>query len=226
MKALLILMLSASSIIGYSQLSEMQVNANDLMSGSNMVRSFDNRNKDVRGFPTLLKSYYPGQVLLSTGVSVNQDSINLDVYHNDLLVKKGKDVIMVVTKAMVNGFTMKHPDQEMNFTKLRDPMGNDLFFEVLVKGKLSLYKRTSKTISGPGVDDGYGTGRQYSIYVQSTKIFIQKEKEEMVELKNKKVILSQFPDKEELINTFMKENKLGVKDDDELKKVVEYINTL
>ena len=226
MKLFSILLLSFFSLNGYSQISEMQVNANDLMSNSNMVRSFDNRHKDVRGFPTISKSFYPGQVFLESGATVKEDSINFDVFHNDVLVKKGKGIIMVVTKAMVTGFSMKLPDSEKKFTKIRDPQGNDLFFEVLAAGKLSLYKRTTKTISGPGVDDGYSTGRQYSLYVQSAKIFIQKENEGLVELKNKKVLLSQFPEKEEAINNFMKENKLGVKDDAELAKVVEYINTL
>jgi hypothetical protein len=226
MKVLLVLLIASGSLTVYSQVDQMQVQANDLMSSSNMVRSFDNRYKEIKGYPTLLKAYCPGEVLLTSGVRVKQDSINLDVYHSDLLVKKGKDT-MIIIKGMVVAFTMKSPTSEMNFEKIRDPLGNDLFFEVLVKGKLNLYKRTTKTISEPtGVDDGYSTSRKHSIFVQSIKIFIQKENAEMIELKNKKVLLSQYPDREESITKFMKENGLGVKDEAELAKVVEYINTL
>ena len=106
------------------------------------------------------------------------------------------------------------------------PECDDIFFEVLVKGKASLYKRTTKTISAPGVDDGYSTGRRYSIFLQTTKIFIQKETEELVELKSKKDLIAQFPDKEESISKFIKDSKLSVKDEADLAKVVEYINTL
>lgn len=226
MKLVPVLLLTLCALNVYSQVSEMQVSANDLMSGSNMVRTFDNRNKDVKGFPTISKSFYPGHVSMESGATVKQDSINFDVFHNDVLVKKGKDLVMVVNKAMVAGFFMKFSDSERKFAKIRDPQGNDLFFEVLVEGKVSLYKRTIKTISGPGVDDGYSTSRQYSMYMQSTKIFIKKENEGLVELKSKKVLMSLFPDKEEAITSFMKENKLGVKDDAELVKVIEYINTL
>lgn len=226
MKTPLVLLLLACSFNVYPQIDQMPVQSNDLMSSSNMVRSFDNRYKEIKGYPTLLKEYCPGQVLLTSGVTVKQDSINLDVHHSDLLVKNKKNT-MVIIKGMVAGFSMNSPIGEMNFKKIRDPQGNDLFFEVLVKGKVNLYKHTMKTISAPtGVDDGYSTSRRYSIFVQSTKIFIKKENEDLVELKNKKVLLSQFPDKEESITKFMKENDLGVKDETELAKVIEYINTL
>lgn len=225
MKVLHILLLAACSINVYSQVDQMPIQGNDLMSSSNMVRAYDNRYKEIKGYPTLLEKYHPGQVQLTSGVTVKQDSINLDAYHNDLLVKKGK-TIMIVHKGMVVGFSMKSPTAEMNFAKIRDPQGNDIFFEVLVKGKASLYKRTTKSISAPGVDDGYATGRRYSIFLQSTKIFIQKETEELVELKSKKDLLAQFPDKEESISKFIKDSKLSVKDEADLAKVIEYINTL
>ena len=225
MKRFLLVILVLSFVDSRAQVEgqDAQGNVTDLAAGS-MFRSFDNRFRGIDGYPTLVKSYCRGEVFMINGKTVKYDSINLDVYSNDLLVKRDRSEA-VFNRALAKGFSMEVGESALVFTKVKDSDGLEFFCQILADGKNKLLKHTSKTISGPTNTGAYSSGRFNSEFIEKSKLYLKKESGELVELKNKKLLVAQFPDHEEKISAFIKNNRLGMKEG-ELAKVVDYINTL
>jgi hypothetical protein len=200
------------------------VNMRDMSSGG-MFRSFDNRFKGIQGYPTLFELYHPGQIIMVSGMKVDSDSVNLDVYNNDLLVKRNR-IETIVNKTMVAGFSIETPQAIRYFTKLRDNDGTNSFYEVLAKGKINLFKRTVKTIKGPTKVDAYSNGNLYSEFEEKAKLFIQKTDGSLVEIKNKKNLIETFPDQEAFITKFIKENKTNIRKESDCVDLIKFVNTL
>ena len=227
MKILLPLLLVLVFTNGYSQVEgqDAQGNVTDMASGS-MFRSFDNRFRGIEGFPTLYKSYCPGQITMITGKKVSYDSVNLDIYSNDLLVKRN-NAESVFNRGLAKEFTMESEDEgTITFIKLKGIDGSESFFRMLASGRVKLLKHSYKTIAGPTNSGAYSTGRTHSIFVEKSKVYVQKDNDEMFELKNKKILLAQFPEKENEISTFIKDQKVNLKDEFEAVQLIEFMNTI
>ena len=227
MKILLSLLFVLIFANGYSQVEgqDAQGNVTDMASGS-MFRSFDNRFRGIEGFPTLYRSYSPGQITLITGKKVSYDSINLDIYSSDLLVKRN-NAESVFNRALTKEFTMESEDEgTMTFIKLKGIEGDESYFRLLASGRVKLLKHSYKTIAGPTNSGAYSTGRTHSIFVEKSKVYVQKDSGEMFELKNKKILLAQFPEKEDEIAQFIKDNKVNLKDEFEAVQLIEFINKI
>ena len=226
MKRLLLALLTLLVIDAHAQVvgQDAQGNVNDLAGGS-MFRSFDNRFKGIEGYPTLVKAYCPGQIIMKSGKKVKYDSVNLDIYSNDLLVKRNND-ISVFNRSLVKEFSIETDETTLTFVKLKNLEGKETFYGVLAGGKVKLLKHSYKTIAGPTNSGAYSSGRTYSIFEEKSKIYVQKESGELFELKNKKNLLSQFTDKEEEISKFMKNNRINLNNESESGKLIEFINTI
>lgn len=201
-----------------------QGNVIDLAGGS-MFRSFDNRFKGIEGYPTLFKFYSPGQITMTTGKKVSYDSVNIDIYSSDLLVKRDKSE-SVFNRKLVKEFTMETEESTMTFVKIKNNEGDDVYYQFLAGVKLKLFKHSYKIIAGPTHSGAYSSGRTNSIFVENSKVYIQQNDGAMIELKNKKTLFSQFPDKEAEISQFIKDRDISLKNEDEAVRLIEYINTI
>jgi phosphorylcholine metabolism protein LicD len=193
--------------------------------GGSLFRPFDNRFKGVEGYPTLVKAYLPGQITMTTGRKVNYDSVNLDIYNNDVLVK-WNNIESVFDRGLVKEFSMDAEAATMIFIKLKNVEGKDSFYQLLAGGKVKLLKRSYKIIAGPTDSGPYSNGRTYSIFEEKSKIYVQKGNDEMFELKNKKSLFIQFPEKEDEISKFVKENQLNLKLENDAIRLVEFVNSI
>jgi hypothetical protein len=162
---------------------------------------------------------------MTTGKKVNYDSVNIDIYSNDVLVKRS-NAVSVFNRALVKEFSMEGKVRTLSFIKLKNAAGEDVFYQHLAGGKVKLLKHSYKTIAGPTNSGAYSSGRTHSIFEEKSKDYIQKETGELFELKNKKNLLSHFPGKEEAISQFMKSNQINLSNENETADLVEFINTL
>jgi len=192
----------------------------------NMFRANDNRFEGIEGYPTLVKAYCPGQITMITGKKVNFDSVNLDIYSNDVLVKRNNTESVFIRK-LVKEFSLECAESTKTFFRLKNLEGSESFYQLLGGGKVKLLKNSYKTISGPTNTGGaFSSGSLNSEFIEKSKMYIQKDNGDLFELKNKKILISQFPDQEEEISKFMKSNKINLIDENDTIKLIEFINTL
>ena len=67
---------------------------------------------------------------------------------------------------------------------------------------------------------------QVRFLVQEEKLFFIVEGQPLKELKNRKALLAQFPDHEESLEKYMKKQKTDFKDDQDLRDLFAYLNTI
>jgi hypothetical protein len=103
------------------------------------------------------------------------------------------------------------------------------FFKMYVSGENSLIaKQKIRYIDAKVATSGYDRARPANYKRLKDDIYLAKGNKELVELsgKKKKEFYKAFGDKEDQIKTYMKENKLGYKNVDDLEKIVTYYNSL
>lgn len=101
------------------------------------------------------------------------------------------------------------------------------YFTLLDTGKVSLFSRKSVKFT-PGMKgralDG---GDQPAEYRRNPDEFYFKiAGGELIEVKNVKTMIAAFPDKQDELSAFAKKEKISPKDEEELKKLVQYYNSL
>lgn len=98
------------------------------------------------------------------------------------------------------------------------------FFE-LVNGKNILYKKVkTKFIDAVVAVNSYATDRPAVFKALDPIYYIKTENGFIKNPKNKKEIIDQFADKKEALNTFFKENKIKFDKEEDLKKLVTFLN--
>lgn len=98
------------------------------------------------------------------------------------------------------------------------------FFE-LVNGKNILYKKVkTKFIDAVVAVNSYATDRPAVFKALDPIYYIKTENGFIKNPKNKKEIIDQFADKKEVLNTFFKENKIKFDKEEDLKKLVTFLN--
>lgn len=98
------------------------------------------------------------------------------------------------------------------------------FYEV-VNGKNLLYKKIkTKYIDAVPAKTTYDSDKNAYFKTLSPVYYIKTEKGFIKKPKNQKEILEQFPDKKEALTTFFKENKIKFDKEEDLKKLVIFLN--
>lgn len=99
------------------------------------------------------------------------------------------------------------------------------YFYEIVNGKNSLYKKIkTKYIDATPAKTTYDSDKPASFKTLSPVYYIKTDKGFIKKPKNQKEILEQFPDKKEALNTFFKENKIKFDKEEDLKKLVNFLN--
>lgn len=120
----------------------------------------------------------------------------------------------------------------ITFTNTREVIvrldtGDDLsgyFFE-LVDGKNILFKKIkTKFIDAVPAANSYATDRPAVFKAMEPVFYIKTDQGFIKNPKNKKEILDQFPDKKDVLEKFFKENKIKFDKEEDLKKLVTFLN--
>lgn len=98
------------------------------------------------------------------------------------------------------------------------------FFEI-ISGKISLYKKNkTKFIDAVPALNSYAKDRPAIFKALAPFYYIKTENDFIRNPKNKKEIIAQFPDKKEALTAFFKENKIKFDKEEDLKKLVTFLN--
>ncbi|MGD1318981.1 hypothetical protein [Chryseobacterium sp. 2R14A] len=98
------------------------------------------------------------------------------------------------------------------------------FFEI-VKGKNLLYKKIkTKFIDAIPAANSYATDKPAVFKTLNPVFYIKTEKGFIKNPKNKKEIIDNFPDKKDSLEAFFKENKIKFDREEDLKKLVFFLN--
>ena len=198
-----------------------QVNVNDLAAGT-VARAYDNRFEGVKGYPTLFENFVSGSVTINGSV-VPLKAANYDSYHDDFLTMKNK-VPVVLSKSMVNGFSLFNGLDSLYFTRFNDQEGKPRFFQELVHARVGLYKVITKTLLEPNYTGAFSANRNYAEFIQSQTYVVRMDDRRIVEITNKKNLLQEFPSIADKLQVYCKTNHVDFKREDHLIALLLYLN--
>ncbi|RWU07735.1 hypothetical protein [Pedobacter chitinilyticus] len=178
----------------------------------------------VNGNPFLLKDWSKGSVTSGTAVLKDQ-LLKFDEIENRLLIK-GDDGVARTFKTVINSFTIADKNKERVFASgFHKGLENDnfTFFEVLAGEKVKFLKRNVKVIS---VSTEY-SGKVVKNVTSEIKYFISLpgKAPEVIKLGDK-TLLTILGNKGSELDSYIKANKLNLKREDDVVKLINHYNTL
>ncbi|MBC6111632.1 hypothetical protein ACFOG5_20470 [Pedobacter fastidiosus] len=181
---------------------------------------------DVSGSPYLFDAWAKGKVTTKSGKLFNVDSLKYDLIDDQLIFKDEKGVLMhfeePITKFEIeNG--LGGVSYFVNGLPASDGSNPSSYFEIINKGKVSLYKRSTKTIVE---DKPYGSATVNKSFQPNNSYFVlQEETLKKINLNSKNAI-ALFESKKAEMTDYLKKNKVNFKNDEDLKNLFTYFNKL
>lgn len=187
-----------------------------LQSSSGKSLSYD----DILGTPYPNKNFVTAKI---SGTSDPKTSIRYNSYSDEIEFKKEDQILALPKKSEYSRIEITSPKQALVLLETSDDLSG-YFFE-LVTGKNSLYKKIkTKFIDYVPAPNGYASDKPATFKTLDPIYYIKTEKGFIKKPKNSKEIIEQFPDKKEALATFFKSNKIKFDKEEDLIKLVTFLN--
>ncbi|WES96797.1 hypothetical protein P2W68_18340 [Chryseobacterium arthrosphaerae] len=170
-------------------------------------------------------SPYIGKDFSNAKIAANYEQVPVryNSYTDEVEFKKNGEVQVLPKTADFSRIEIASPKQTIVMLQTSDEL-NGYFFE-LVNGKNSLYKKikTKFTDVVPAANS-YASERPANFRTLPAVYYIKTEKGLIKKPRNQKDIIELFPDKKDSLNDFCKSNKIKFDRDEDLIKLVNFMN--
>lgn len=183
----------------------------------------------IEGSPYLFKEWKSGSITDQAGSVTADLMIRYDSYRDEIqFMREGKT--LVAAAATAREFTFKYLEEEsesMVTTTFRNGFSIEgynekNYFQVIYDGEIKVLKKI-KTVYNQETVNSYGTNEVVKKFTTTENDFLWKNGEAVKLAKNRKDLLSHFGDYEAPMKSFVKQNKLSVKDDAHVQLImIEY----
>jgi hypothetical protein len=180
---------------------------------------------ELSGSPYLTNDWTKGSIILGDGKVVENLDIKFDQFTDAILYKNDNGEELEVAEP-VKEFKVKIKNIDRLFRAGFKPVGSNTetnFYEVLVDGSLKFLKRFKKEIM---TTRDYNATSDTKTVTEKISYYIVKDNQPILVLKNEKAILEAIGEKENELNDFIKQNKLKLKDEGDIIKIIEQYNKL
>ncbi|MPS63271.1 MAG: hypothetical protein DI622_01345 [Chryseobacterium sp.] len=225
MKKIFFCILFTASCYTFAQDAGLVLSRGDFADGStfsNRIRSKTGKDltyEDVTGSP------YSNVNFLSAKIADNYEKtpVRYNSYTDQIEFQRDNKVMILPEETQFSRIEIISPKQTLVLLDTKDDLSG-YFFEI-VKGKYSLYKKQeTKFIDAEPASNSY-TSEKPAYFKQSDPVYYISINDAYIKSpKNQKEILAQFPDKKEALNSFFKENKIKFNKEEDLKKLVNFLN--
>ncbi len=173
---------------------------------------------NIKGSPYLLENWEKGSVTLASGKKFENLDLKYDQVINQVIFQDA-DGSMKAFSQPISAFTIGKDANEHEFQRGFD----GVFYEKLVTGKVTLWKKNHKTI----IDEKpYGSASVQRNVLNNNTYYVG-ELAQLTKIKNdKKSVLELLSDKAEDIEEYMRKQKLSPKTESDLVRVVMFYNGL
>ena len=197
---------------------------------SHKIASGEYRNtlseKDIDGSPYLNDEFIKGSIYTISKTQYSDLPLRYNIYNDEIEFETDDNKVAaldapeIVEKVTFGDFLMEYiPFEYSNKVKKG-------FFEVLLKGKASLYSRPEVEFRDAKKPEPYKEAEPAKFIRKDDRYYLRFGMEAAIPCVNKKDVIGKFPDHSSDIEAFIKKNKINVKKEDDLKKMVEYYNSL
>ncbi|WP_175620740.1 hypothetical protein [Chryseobacterium schmidteae] len=189
---------------------------------SNRIKSKTGKSltyEDVSGSPYSKVNFSDAQIA-DNYVKV---PVRYNSYTDQIEFQRDDKIMILPEESKFSRIEISSPKQTLVLMDTNDDLGG-YFFEIS-KGKVSLYKKEqTKFIDAEAATNSYTSDKPASFKSLNPIYYIKSENNIIKKPKNQKEIIAQFPEKKDALNTFFKENKIRFDKEEDLKKLVTFLN--
>jgi hypothetical protein len=168
-------------------------------------RVWRNTTLNIEGDPYLFsREFLNGSVTIS-GKTFDNNYLLYDIYNDEVLILTDKKSILILNKELMSGFTLDFNSQAYRFIRLTTDTLSEVngYVNELYGGKSAVYVKYRKMIQIKAVDN------TYDAFYQTYRVFVVKDGLP-IQVKNKKQLLSLFPDEKQKILDYMRSHKINI----------------
>lgn len=178
--------------------------------------------KFVEGNPYLFEKWSTGIIKLESGANLKMESCMYDLYHERLMFLQDENPLYFSNPEDIDRFTVGTSE----FINIKNETNND-FYEILVEGKdLKLLKKYNCDIIKGKETNGItqATADKFKI---TNDYYLKKGDVELIKVKIKeKDILKLLSNKEQEVKKYIQDNKLNLKNENDLVELFKFYSTL
>ncbi len=200
-----------------------------------MVNTIDHRYEGLRGTPYFLPEWNKGEIEMVSGQHYKEVPIKFDAYRQHLILLRtwvGNDSI-IVNADQVKSFQLKNGDGQLYvFRHIPTAITNDEalkegYFLVLYQGKTALLKRVVKTFKQADFKNPYSNDVRYDEFKSMSSYYVLKPDQTLTKVKlSDKALIEALGDRKEELKTFVKEENLNFKVENDAITLVKKYDSL
>ncbi|UFH30898.1 hypothetical protein LNP04_13025 [Chryseobacterium sp. C-71] len=224
MKKIFLIIVGSFCTSAFAQ-NTMILSRNDLLAGT----VFDNRITGASGktlkYDEISGSAYQDKSFKNAKIAENYEitAIRYNSYKDEVEFRNDTDIMILPKENKFSRLEISSPKQVLVLISL-DNEPNGYYYE-LVNGKSSLYKKVKTNfIDVKPASTPYGSDQPASFSTPITTYYLVLNGKVIKKPKNQKQIIDLLPDKKEVLNSFFKENKIKLDKEEDLKKLVTFLN--
>ena len=185
---------------------------------------------ETKGSYYLSDQWLAGNVYLKNGQFVENKPLKYDLQAQVIRIRFN-GVIKALKAPKIQRFEFAGPNDEkrvfLNTDQFKDegilPTG---FFNILLEGALSLYSMTTLQLIKANYAPTHDAGEKSDSYLKSDHFYFGQEANVFKIPKNRNKALKFFEGRAEVVKSFIQEHKLGFKKEQDLKRIVNFYNSL
>ena len=184
------------------------------------------KTSDIQGTPYLNDKFEPGKIVTPEDSVFGNIELRYNAFTDNLEFKKGENIFNIASKNIVK--KAEFGGKMFGCRSYEANGGNILygFFEILTEGKTTLLARYKIKFMEKEVAKPYSDAKPARFEDMEKQYFFMSEGNPAKLIPNKKRLLKIFGTKSDEMETYISRNKLSVKEDDSLIKIINHFNTL
>ena len=184
--------------------------------------------QDIQGNPYVFRDFQKGVMYVLTDQKYDVE-IRYDIYADQMHLKDSNMIYAIVHPEKVK--LIEAGDYKFIYSVFINSPEDDApapgsYFIIKTEGKCMLLIKKSMRVQDAEPPKLYQEAKPPKFIPTADTYYLKPDGKSAVRIKNKKDLLTELADKSEAINSYISSNKLGVKDIEELVKIVSYYNSL
>ncbi len=201
----------------------------------NQELTFNNKYAEFQGDPYLLKIWGMGNVKTNQGKQIQQVDMNVDLYANQIIVRIDQKEYILSPAALISATIRMESGEELEIRRYQLPgQPEEKIVQILYHGNINLIRweevdvRKMENNAG-GYGSSSSTAKEIQKFFRSTHYFLATPDHELpiaFDPGKKKEVIAVMNDQEAQLKTYIKQEKLKLKKDEDLVQLVQYYDTL
>ncbi len=205
----------------------------ELLAKMRLNRSMDSSDKQVTyanisGDPYMFGDFKPGKMVLKSGEEFNLE-FRYDIYADQMHMKDKNVVYGLIQPEMIAQIIIDSVKFVfINFAKQGNETtsGKGGYFILMNDGKCSLLVRKNIRLQDSELPKPYQPAKPAKFINTTDTYYLKMQNMDAVKISGKDELLSVLADRKTEINSFIKENKLKLKDGEDLSRLIAFYNNL